>query len=107
MVVPLHRDTRLDHQIFQNRALNVRVDNTRCIRRCDPEDDARSVERSAGGIRKDVDFTVGVFTETEQRQTERLLVKHDNQYRAPSEDEDYDMDQMIKSMQLEAQGDDA
>ena len=38
-----------------------------------------------------------------QFETQRLLVKHDNQYRAPSEDEDYDMEQMIKSMQLEAQ----
>ena len=40
-------------------------------------------------------------------QTDRLLVKHDNQYRAPEEMDDYDMEQMIKSMQLEAQGDDA
>lgn len=49
----------------------------------------------------------GTMTTGGEFETERLLVKHDNQYRAPSEDEDYDMDQMIKSMQLEAQKGDA
>lgn len=49
----------------------------------------------------------GTMTTSGEFETDRLLVKHDNQYRAPSEDEDYDMDQMIKSMQLEAQKGDA
>jgi cytochrome c-type biogenesis protein CcmE len=34
-------------------------------------------------------------------ETQRLLVKHDNQYQAPGEDEDLDMAEMMKSMQFE------
>jgi len=49
----------------------------------------------------------GTMTTAGEFETDRLLVKHDNQYRAPTEDEDYDMDQMIKSMKLEAQKGDA
>ena len=36
-----------------------------------------------------------------QFETQRLLVKHDNQYQAPGEDENLDMAEMMKSMQFE------
>lgn len=36
-----------------------------------------------------------------QFETQRLLVKHDNQYQAPSEGENLDMAEMMKSMQFE------
>ncbi len=35
-------------------------------------------------------------------ETQRLLVKHDNQYQAPGEGEDLDMAEMMQSMQFEA-----
>jgi cytochrome c-type biogenesis protein CcmE len=35
-------------------------------------------------------------------ETHRLLVKHDNQYQAPKEGEDLDMQEMMESMQFEA-----
>jgi cytochrome c-type biogenesis protein CcmE len=34
-------------------------------------------------------------------QTHRLMVKHDNQYQAPSEGEDVDVEDLMKSMQFE------
>ena len=34
-------------------------------------------------------------------ETNRLLVKHDNQYQAPGEDEELQMDELMKSMQFE------
>lgn len=40
----------------------------------------------------------GLFT------TNRLMVKHDNQYRAPGEDEAPDMEQIMRSLQLEDRG---
>jgi cytochrome c-type biogenesis protein CcmE len=43
-----------------------------------------------GTIRKDGSF-----------ETNRLLVKHDNQYRAPGEGEDLEMEALMKSMQFE------
>lgn len=36
-----------------------------------------------------------------QFETQRLLVKHDNQYRAPGEGEELDMAEMMQSMQFE------
>jgi len=45
----------------------------------------------------------GTMTTAGEFETDRLLVKHDNQYRAPSDGEDYDTEEMIKSMQLEVQ----
>jgi cytochrome c-type biogenesis protein CcmE len=36
-----------------------------------------------------------------QFETQRLLVKHDNQYQAPGEGETLDMAEMMKSMQFE------
>jgi cytochrome c-type biogenesis protein CcmE len=36
-------------------------------------------------------------------ETRRLMVKHDNQYQAPAEGEDLDVEELMKSMQLEAQ----
>lgn len=35
-------------------------------------------------------------------ETHRLLVKHDNQYQAPEEGQELDMEEMMKSMQFEA-----
>ncbi|MEE2775855.1 MAG: cytochrome c maturation protein CcmE [Acidobacteriota bacterium] len=46
-----------------------------------------------GTARKD-----GVF------ESRRLMVKHDNEYRAPGDGEDRDMREMMKSLQLEATG---
>ncbi len=43
-----------------------------------------------GTVRKDGSF-----------ETNRLLVKHDNQYRAPGEGEDLEMEALMKSMQFE------
>lgn len=37
-------------------------------------------------------------------ETERLMVKHDNQYRAPAEGEEPDMDELMSSMQFEDGG---
>lgn len=37
-------------------------------------------------------------------ETERLMVKHDNQYRAPSGDEDPDMQELMSSMQFKDEG---
>ena len=34
-------------------------------------------------------------------QTQRLMVKHDNQYQAPGEGEEFDVEEMVKSMQFE------
>ena len=49
----------------------------------------------------------GTMKKDGEFQTDRLLVKHDNQYRAPEDMDSYDMEQAIKSMQLEAQKGDA
>jgi cytochrome c-type biogenesis protein CcmE len=43
-----------------------------------------------GTVRKDGSF-----------ETNRLLVKHDNQYQAPGEGEDLEMEALMKSMQFE------
>jgi cytochrome c-type biogenesis protein CcmE len=37
-------------------------------------------------------------------QTQRLMVKHDNEYRAPGEGEEPDMEELVKTMRLEAEG---
>jgi cytochrome c-type biogenesis protein CcmE len=36
-------------------------------------------------------------------ETRRLMVKHDNQYQAPAEGEEPDMEELMKSMQLEVE----
>jgi cytochrome c-type biogenesis protein CcmE len=36
-------------------------------------------------------------------ETRRLMVKHDNQYRAPAEGDEPDMEELMKSMQLEVE----
>ncbi|MDX1385174.1 MAG: cytochrome c maturation protein CcmE [Thermoanaerobaculia bacterium] len=54
-----------------------------------------------GGIGVVVEGTArpdGVF------ESRRLMVKHDNEYRAPGEEDDRDMREMMKSLQLEATG---
>lgn len=43
----------------------------------------------------------GSVNRSGQFETQRLLVKHDNQYRPPGEEEDLDMAEMMKSMQFE------
>jgi cytochrome c-type biogenesis protein CcmE len=43
-----------------------------------------------GTVRKDGSF-----------ETNRLLVKHDNQYRAPGEGEEMEMEALMKSMQFD------
>ncbi|MEJ2086224.1 MAG: cytochrome c maturation protein CcmE, partial [Acidobacteriota bacterium] len=42
----------------------------------------------------------GTVDKNETFETRRLLVKHDNQYQAPEEGEDLDMQEMMKSMQF-------
>lgn len=37
-------------------------------------------------------------------ETKRLMVKHDNQYQPPSEGDERSMDELVKTMQLEADG---
>ena len=43
----------------------------------------------------------GTVHEDGRFETSRLLVKHDNQYRAPGEGEDMEMEALMKSMQFE------
>ena len=43
----------------------------------------------------------GSLLENGEFETQRLLVKHDNQYQAPGEGENLDMAEMMKSMQFE------
>ena len=43
----------------------------------------------------------GSVDKSGQFETQRLLVKHDNQYRAPGEGEDVDMQELMESMQFE------
>lgn len=43
----------------------------------------------------------GTMTRSGHFETQRLLVKHDNQYRAPGEGEDLDVEELMQSMQFE------
>ena len=44
---------------------------------------------------------VGSISSNGQFETHRLLVKHDNQYRAPDEGDNLKMEELMKSMQFE------
>lgn len=43
----------------------------------------------------------GTMLSSGQFETHRLLIKHDNQYQPPGEGEEFDMQEMMKSMQFE------
>jgi len=45
----------------------------------------------------------GTLDDSGRFETERLMVKHDNQYQAPSEGEEPDMEELVRSMKLEDQ----
>jgi cytochrome c-type biogenesis protein CcmE len=45
----------------------------------------------------------GTLDESGRFETERLMVKHDNQYEAPAEGEEPDMEDLMRSMKLEDQ----
>lgn len=46
----------------------------------------------------------GTMDDAGHFETERLMVKHDNQYQAPAEGEEPDMDELVRSMKLEDGG---